>query len=198
MADSILPRRRNLDHRFFVVFAAAVVTAVLVGFGPTFYLKPFFNSPPVARTIIYVHGFVMAAWVLLFVTQVFLISSKRIKLHQKLGFAGLGLAILVFVTGILVTIGAAKYGTAASPPGIPPLEFMIRRHDRLCGAHGFCYLLPQERSESQTADAADRDRFSSPGDRQISGRYDRELWAALVFRHCDADNCRIDSRRRLV
>jgi hypothetical protein len=125
MADSILPRRRNLDHRFFVVFAAAVVIAVLVGFGPTFYLKPFFNSPPVARTIIYVHGFVMAAWVLLFVTQVFLISSKRIKLHQKLGFAGLGLAILVFATGILVTIGAAKYGTAASPPDIPPLEFMI-------------------------------------------------------------------------
>lgn len=125
MADSILPRRRNLDHRFFGVFAAAVVIAVLVGFGPTFYLKPFFNNPPVERTIIYVHGFVMAAWVLLFVTQVFLISSKRIKLHQKLGFAGLGVAILVFVTGIMVTIAAAKYGTAAAPAGIPPLEFMI-------------------------------------------------------------------------
>lgn len=125
MADSILPRRRNLDHRFFGIFAAAVVIAVLVGFGPTFYLKPFFNSPPVARTIIYVHGFVMAAWVLLFVAQVFLISSKRIKVHQKLGFAGVGLAVLVFITGIMVTVAAAKYGSASSPPGMPPLEFMI-------------------------------------------------------------------------
>ncbi len=125
MADSILPRRQNLDHRFFGVFAAAVVIAVLVGFGPTFYLKPFFNDPPIARTIIYIHGFVMAAWVLLFVAQIFLISSKQIRLHQKLGFVGVGLAVLVFVTGIMVTVAAAKYGTAASPPGIPPLEFMI-------------------------------------------------------------------------
>ena len=49
MADSVLPRRRNLDHRFFGIAAAAVVIAVLVGFGPTFYLKRFFGDPPVAR-----------------------------------------------------------------------------------------------------------------------------------------------------
>lgn len=125
MVDSVLPRRRNLDHRFFGITAAAVIVAVLVGFGPTFYLKPFFNSPPVSRAIIYVHAFVMAAWVLLFTVQVYFISSKKIKLHQKLGYAGIGLAVLVFVTGLLVTVSAAKYGTAAAPPNIPPLEFMI-------------------------------------------------------------------------
>ncbi len=125
MADSILPRRRNLDHRFFGILASATVIAVLIGFGPTFYLKPLFNSPPVSRSIIFVHGFVMAAWVLLFVTQVYFISSKKIKLHQKLGFAGIGLAMIVFVTGMMVTVAAAKYGSAASPAGIPPLQFMI-------------------------------------------------------------------------
>lgn len=125
MAESVLPRRRNLDHRFFIVLAAALIVAVLVGFGPTFYFKPFFNNPPVARSIIYVHGFVMSAWVLLFTVQVYFISSKRIKLHQKLGIAGVGLAIIVFITGIMVAIAAAKFGTAAAPPNIPPLEFMI-------------------------------------------------------------------------
>lgn len=125
MADSVLPRRRNLDHRIFGITAAAVVIAVLVGFGPTFYLKPFFNSPPVARSIIYVHAFVMAAWVILFTVQVYFISSKKIKLHQKLGYAGIVLAVLVFATGLMVTIAAAKYGTAATPANIPPLEFMI-------------------------------------------------------------------------
>lgn len=125
MADGFLPRRANLDHRFFAIVTAAVIISVLVGFGPTFYLKPFFNSPPVARSIIYVHAFVMAAWVLLFAVQVFFISSKKIKLHQKLGYAGIALAVLVFVTGMMVTVAAAKFGTAAAPPGIPPLEFMI-------------------------------------------------------------------------
>lgn len=125
MADSVLPRRRNLDHGFFAVAAAAVIVAVIIGFGPTFYLKPFFNSTPIARSVIYIHGFVMAAWVLLFTVQVYFISSKKIKLHQKLGWIGIGLAVLVFVSGMLVTVTAAKYGTASAPTNIPPLEFMI-------------------------------------------------------------------------
>lgn len=125
MVENTLPRRRNVDQRFFALLTAAVVVAVLVGFGPTFYLKPFFNNPPIARSIIYVHGLVMAAWVLLFAVQVFFISSKKIKLHQKLGYAGIALAVLVFVTGIMVSIAAAKFGTAAAPPNIPALEFMI-------------------------------------------------------------------------
>lgn len=125
MADSVLPRRRNLDHRFFLIASAAIVAAVLIGFGPTFYLKPFFTSPPVARTIIYVHAFVMAAWVLLFVVQVYFVSAKKIKLHQKLRMAGVALAVLVFVTGIMVTLAAARYGTASAPGNIPPLQFMI-------------------------------------------------------------------------
>ena len=125
MADSVLPRRRNLDHRFFAIAAAAVIIAVLIGFGPTFYLKPFFTNPPIARAVIYIHGFVMTAWVVLFAVQVYFISSKKIKLHQKLGLAGVGLAVLVFVTGLMVAVSAARYGSASAPPAIPPLEFLI-------------------------------------------------------------------------
>lgn len=116
---------RNWEHRFFAVFAAAYVVAVLVGFGPTFYLKPLFNYPPITRSIIWVHGFVMAAWVLLFVAQVYLISSKRIRIHQKLGILGVLIAVALVVSGFNLTIAAAKYGTAAAPADIPPLEFMI-------------------------------------------------------------------------
>jgi len=125
MAESVLPRRRNLDHRFFVVMTVAVIVAVLVGFGPTFYFKPFFDNPPIARSIIYVHGFVMSAWVLMFAAQVYFISSKKVKLHQKLGLAGVGLAVVVCVLGIMTAVAAAKYGSAASPAGIPPLSFLI-------------------------------------------------------------------------
>jgi hypothetical protein len=124
MADSVLPRR-NIDHRFFITASILVVAAILIGFGPTFYLKPFFESPPVARTVIYLHGFVMAAWVGLFVVQVYFISAKKIKLHQKLGYIGVGLAVVVFVVGLIVAIAATKYGSATAPVDINPLQFMI-------------------------------------------------------------------------
>lgn len=116
---------RSFEHRFFAAFAAVFVIAVLVGFGPTFYLKPLFNTPPIARAIIWVHGFVMAAWVVLFVTQVYFISAKRIKAHQKLGILGVVIAATLVVSGMFLTIAAAKYGSASSPPNIPPLRFMI-------------------------------------------------------------------------
>jgi len=124
MKENVLPRNRDFDHRFFVAAAAFLILVVLVGFGPTFYLKPLFTGPPITRTVIWVHGFLMAAWVLLFVVQVYFISAKKIKLHQKLGFAGVALAPIVILTGFLTAIGAAKYGSPAAPP-IPPLEFMI-------------------------------------------------------------------------
>ena len=39
-----------MSHRPGATFAfMATVIAVLIGFGPTFYLKPFFNNPPVAK-----------------------------------------------------------------------------------------------------------------------------------------------------
>jgi len=125
MKENVLSRNRNFDHRFFVAAAALFILAVLIGFGPTFYLKPLFTGPPISRMTIWVHGFVMAAWVVLFVIQVYFISSKRIRLHQRLGFLGVALAPIVFVTGLLTAIAATKYGTASAPPNIPPLEFMI-------------------------------------------------------------------------
>lgn len=125
MSATALPEKGRFDHTFFAVFATFLVAAVLVGFGPTFYLKPFFASPPISRTIVWVHGFVMAAWVLLFIAQVYFVSSKKIKLHQKLGIAGVGLAVLVFVVGLLTSIAAAKYGSPSTPANVDRLEFMI-------------------------------------------------------------------------
>src|SRR5262245_17661019 len=116
---------RNFDHRFFIAVAILFPLAVLIGFGPTFYLKPFFNTPPMTRAIIAIHGTLMTVWVLMFISQVYLISSKRIKVHQKLGIVCVVLAPIIMVTGFLTAIGAAKYGTASAPPQISALSFMI-------------------------------------------------------------------------
>jgi len=98
---------------------------VLIGFGPTYYLKGFFNSPPVPRLIVHIHAFVMALWVALFMVQVYLIRSRRIKIHQRLGLLSVVVGLTIIVTGVITAVAAAKYGSASTPPGVQPLEFMI-------------------------------------------------------------------------
>jgi hypothetical protein len=67
----------------------------------------------------------MTAWVALFITQVWLISSHRIRIHQRLGSAAVGLAILIIVIGFFTAVRAAKFGPSASPLDAPPLPFLI-------------------------------------------------------------------------
>ena len=116
---------RNFERKFFFAVAVLFPLAVLIGFAPTFYLKPLFNSPPIPRTIVYIHAFFMTAWMILFITQVYLISAKKIRVHRKLGFFGVALGLGIIVSGLLTAIAATKYGAASAPKDVAPLEFMI-------------------------------------------------------------------------
>ncbi len=117
--------RHAFDRRLFLAAAVLFPLIVLLGFAPTYYLKGLFGGRPLPSAYVHVHGLTMSAWVLLFIVQVRLISEKSIRLHQRLGYAGIGLAALVILTGIPVAIRAAKYGSVSAPPDIPPLAFML-------------------------------------------------------------------------
>jgi uncharacterized membrane protein YozB (DUF420 family) len=125
MAINDTASRRAFERRFFLTIAILFPIVVLIGFAPTYYLKGLFNSPPVPRLIVHVHGFVMALWVALFIGQVFLIRSMRIKTHQRIGLASVVLGLTIIVTGLITAVAAAKYGSSSTPPGAQPLEFMI-------------------------------------------------------------------------
>lgn len=115
---------RNFDRRFFGIAAVAFPLIVLIGFAPTYYLKPYFGGPSLPSLMVHVHGLLMTAWVALFATQVWLISSRRVRVHQRLGYAGIGLAVLVVMVGLVTALRAGKFGSPATPPGIPVLVFM--------------------------------------------------------------------------
>jgi len=66
----------------------------------------------------------MTAWVTLFVAQVFLVRTKNIRIHQRLGMFSIALASLAVISGFFTAIAAAKNGAASSPPGIPRLSFL--------------------------------------------------------------------------
>lgn len=115
--------RQLFDRRLFRAAALVFSVIVLAGFARTYYVKGLFDVPPLP-SLLHVHGVLMTAWVALFATQVWFISSKRIRLHQRLGYAGIGLGALIVVVGFATAVRAAKYGFNAAPPGIPPLAFM--------------------------------------------------------------------------
>jgi hypothetical protein len=115
---------RSFDRRLFTFAAIAFPLIVLAGFARTYYLKPYFGGPPLPSLLVHVHGLLMTAWVALFATQVWLISSRQVRVHQRLGYAGVGLAVLIVASGLVTAMRAGKYGSPSMPPNIPSQVFM--------------------------------------------------------------------------
>jgi len=117
---------RSREHKFFLTAAIMFPVIVIIGFSKNYYFRPFFpGMGPMYSDLVRVHAVIMTMWILLFATQAWLVSSKRVNLHMKLGMAGVGLAVLVVVSGYLVSIGAIAHQTAADRGGIPPLVFLV-------------------------------------------------------------------------
>ena len=116
------------DRVFYSGMAIVMALTVFVGFAPTFYLRGHFGAPRTVSgaatltPLVYLHGFVYSAWVLLFVAQTALVAARRVALHRRMGIAGGVLAVCMVVLGVLTAIYAAARGSA--PPGIDPLAFM--------------------------------------------------------------------------
>jgi len=106
---------------FYRVVALLALLVVLAGFAPSFYLKPWFQKPPPLTALLVVHGVVMTAWFALFLVQAQLAASRNLRLHRRLGVAGVALAAVVLVLGTAVSIIGARLGHS---PGPPPLVFL--------------------------------------------------------------------------
>lgn len=94
-------------NAFFLVLSLTMLTAVAVGFGPTFYLRPAFGTvDPVTRSAsllphLALHGVFLTAWFSLLVLQVFLVRAGRTRLHRQLGLMGLAIAVAVVISSVL-------------------------------------------------------------------------------------------------
>lgn len=100
--------------RFFGFAALALSGFMVLGFSRTYYLRGLSELPPL-DTLLHLHGIVFSAWLVAFIVQTRLVARGRIDLHRKLGFASVGLAVLVVILGV-----AAALDTAVRVPfGLP-------------------------------------------------------------------------------
>ncbi len=106
---STIPVRpdRLREHRFYFAVSAALILFVFAGFARTYYLKPLFAEPPLSL-LLHVHGSVMTLWYLLFGLQVWLVATRRVAMHRKLGTAGVVLAGIAVALATAVSFGLAR------------------------------------------------------------------------------------------
>src|SRR5688500_13037512 len=120
-----VPSGRAVEHRFYLVTAAAMLLVVLIGFSRSFFLRPLFPAwPSPSEPLFYVHGVLFAAWCVLLVGQAALVSGGRTPLHRTLGYYGAGLAAAMVATGTYAALVAANRPTGFTGLPVPPLQFL--------------------------------------------------------------------------
>ncbi len=104
----------ELNRKFAVSIAVAMFTVNLVGFGPTFFLRPYFDVPQIPLYL-YVHGVVGTAWFGLVVIQAVLIANRQFTRHRQLGWFGVGLAVMLIGLGVYTSTHMVTRNAAAHP-----------------------------------------------------------------------------------
>lgn len=101
------------DRLFFTLMGAAVAVIVFAGFARSYYLSHWLTPPartPEITPLLHVHALAFTSWILLQLVQPALIASGRPALHQRLGWFGAALALLVWLLGNLASIEAMTVG----------------------------------------------------------------------------------------
>jgi len=88
------------DDLFFSGMAVVALIAVFVGFARTYFLAGLFRAP-LPNLLIHIHGAVFTLWIILFISQIGLVTARRLPLHRRIGRLGLGLAVVMVVLGLL-------------------------------------------------------------------------------------------------
>lgn len=119
--------RKASERKFYSRMALFLVFLVLLGFGPSFYLKnvvPAYPRPnPTLPPGVIFHGLVFTAWMALVVVQTQLISARKHAVHMQLGKLGMLLAVAMIPVMYLTSVW--QVSRANQPPFTDPLTWTI-------------------------------------------------------------------------
>src|SRR6478672_10276651 len=119
--------RKTSERKFYSRMALFLVFLVLVGFGPSFYLRgvvPAYPRPnPTLPPAVILHGSVFTLWMALIVVQTQLISARKHAVHMNLGKLGMLLAILMIPVMYMTAVW--QVARANQPPFTDPLTWTI-------------------------------------------------------------------------
>jgi hypothetical protein len=119
--------RKASERKFYSRMALFLVFLVLLGFGPSFYLRnvvPSYPRPnPTLPPAVILHGTIFTLWMALIVAQTQLISARKHETHMRLGKAGILFAVLMIPVMYLTAVW--QVARANQPPFTDPLTWTI-------------------------------------------------------------------------
>jgi len=119
--------RKASERKFYSRMALFLVFLVLLGFGPSFYLRgivPSYPRPnPTLPPTVILHGTVFTIWMALIIAQTQLIAARKHEVHMRLGKAGMLFAILMIPVMYLTAVW--QVARANQPPFTDPLTWTI-------------------------------------------------------------------------
>src|SRR5215469_2349961 len=110
---------RHSDDFFFAAMAALGLIVVLIGFARTYFLARLFRAP-LPNRLVHIHAVAFTLWIILFITQVSLVSARRLDLHRRLGIFGFLLAIVMIALGTVA--GSDRLARHLSHPDSETVE----------------------------------------------------------------------------
>jgi hypothetical protein len=110
------------DRSFFLAFAAMAWIAIVMGFGPETRAH-LIGRTPYPPLIVHVHALVFSAWLVLFTAQIWLIRSRRLDIHRRLGLAAAAMVPVMVVLGVATTLVSRRVHFEAGQNEM--LAFMI-------------------------------------------------------------------------
>jgi hypothetical protein len=96
---------------FFIVAAVIMLTVMIAGFHP-YYLRGEGMAgrtiSPQLATLVFVHGAAMTAWLMLFLVQSLLVPARKLRIHMKLGWSGVAVAIVAAGSGFMLAVESVR------------------------------------------------------------------------------------------
>ena len=105
--------RIRSDRLFYTTMGLAIAATTFWGFSASFYLSSWLTAPsttPDWTPLLYVHGGVFTAWMVLMVTQPMLVASRNLRLHRRLGLVGAAVAAAMVAVGNITAVAAMHGG----------------------------------------------------------------------------------------
>ena len=119
--------RKTSERKFYSRMALFLVFLVLLGFGPSFYLRnivPSYPRPnPTLPAAVILHGSVFTLWMAAIVAQTQLIAARKHEIHMRLGKLTVLLAVLMIPVMYLTAVW--QVARANQPPFTDPLTWTI-------------------------------------------------------------------------